>query len=55
MDESTRATLAGILADLREFAESDDGTDKFPDHQYLTESIEERIGVLLGETTTEGP
>jgi hypothetical protein len=49
MDEQTRAVLAEILADLREFAESDDGIDRFPDHQYLTESIEGRIAALLVE------
>ncbi len=47
MDDSTRGALEAMLADLREFAESDDGTDKYPDHQYLTEDLEARIAELL--------
>lgn len=51
MDEATRVVLAEILADLREFAESDDGTDKYPDRQYLTEDIERRLAELLDVPT----
>lgn len=53
MSPDTLAALREILTDVREFAASDDGTDKFPDRQYLMETIEERLDQIL--TTSEGP
>lgn len=46
-----RAVLAGMFADLCEFAESDDGTDRYPDRQYLTEDLEQRLAELLDGST----
>ncbi len=49
-DKVDRKALASILEDMRAFAESDDGTDKHPDHQYLSEDVAARIeAVLIGE------
>ena|SRR5688572_2914889 len=42
-------TLASILADIRDFHAAEDGTDKHPDRQYLTEDVERRLTALLGD------
>jgi hypothetical protein len=51
---SDRERLAAVLVILREIADdirsfhaTDDGTDKHPDHQYLTEDIEARLDVAI--------
>ena len=50
MDEQTRAALAEMLRDLREYhGESEDSAEKYPGRQYLTEDLERRLAELLGE------